>query len=65
LYTYFVSVRFRSKTSIFIFGFTKFDIRNACHRIQSTRTINIFTGRGVRFNRQVIYRKPGKISSYR
>jgi hypothetical protein len=26
---------------------------------------NIFTGRGVRFARQIIYKKTGKVSSYR
>jgi hypothetical protein len=29
------------------------------------RPINIFTGRGVRFSRQIIYKKVGKVSSYR
>jgi amino acid transporter len=27
--------------------------------------INVFTGRGVRFARQVIYKKTGKVSTYR
>jgi len=29
------------------------------------RPINIFTGRGVRFAKQIIYKKAGKVSSYR
>jgi hypothetical protein len=33
--------------------------------IKSMRPINIFTGRGVRFSRQIIYKKVGKVSSYR
>jgi len=29
------------------------------------KKINIFTGKGIRFSRQILYRKTGKISSYR
>jgi len=64
-YTFFVSVRFRTKTSILIFGLLLHDLHIARHSIKSMRPINIFTGRGVRFNRQVIYKKVGKVSSYR
>tara|TARA_B100000795_G_scaffold73607_1_gene52083 strand:- start:7717 stop:7854 length:138 start_codon:yes stop_codon:yes gene_type:complete len=34
-------------------------------QIKALRPINIFTGRGVRFNKQIIYKKTGKVSSYR
>ena len=65
LYSYFSSVKFLSKTSIFIFGFLKSDISKVGFGIKAMRPINIFTGRGVRFSRQIIYKKVGKVSSYR
>jgi hypothetical protein len=64
-YSYFASVKFLSKTSVFIFGLVNKDVCNAAHGIKIMRPINIFTGRGVRFSRQTIYRKVGKVSSYR
>lgn len=64
-YLYFVSVKFLSKVSVLIFGLNKFDIIKASYLFFNKRPINIFTGKGVRFTRQVIYRKAGKISSYR
>ena len=60
-----VSVQFLSKTKILIFGLSRKDILTAGYSIQAARPINVFTGRGVRFARQVIYRKTGKVSSYR
>jgi ribosomal protein L6P/L9E len=65
LYSYFVSVKFLSKTSIIIFGFTFTDLVKIGLGVKKMRPINIFTGRGVRFSRQVIYKKVGKVSSYR
>jgi hypothetical protein len=29
------------------------------------RRMNIFTGRGVRFAKQIVYKKTGKVSAYR
>jgi len=65
VYAYFMSVKFLSKTSIFVFGFIKSDLSKLSHAIKAMRPINIFTGRGVRFAKQVVYKKAGKISSYR
>jgi hypothetical protein len=65
LYSYFVSVKFLSKTSIFIFGFLQTDLLKIGYGLKKMRPINIFTGRGVRFSKQVIYKKVGKVSSYR
>jgi hypothetical protein len=65
LYSYFVSVKFLSKTSIILFGFQQNDLVKVGLGLKSMRPINIFTGRGVRFARQVIYKKVGKVSSYR
>lgn len=65
IYAFFVSVKFLSKTSVLLFGTSKNDLLRVGYTLQKARPINIFTGRGVRFNRQIIYRKKGKISTYR
>ena len=48
-----------------LFGTSYQDIISVGLRIKRLRSINIFTGRGVRFNKQVVYKKTGKVSSYR
>ncbi len=65
VYAYFVSLKFLSKTSIILFGLLKTDLFKVGDAFKKTRPINIFTGRGVRFTRQIVYRKTGKVSSYR
>ena len=65
IYSYFNKVRFLSKTKVLLFGLTKKDILHSSYEIKKKRTVNIFTGRGVRFARQIIYKKTGKVSSYR
>ena len=65
LYSYFVSVKFLSKTSIIVFGFEWRDLIKIGLGVKNMRPINIFTGRGVRFAKQIIYKKVGKVSSYR
>jgi ribosomal protein L6P/L9E len=65
LYSYFISVKFLSKTSILLFGFLKSDIMRVAFGLKRMRSISIFTGRGVRFSRQIVYKKTGKVSSYR
>lgn len=65
IYSFFVSVKFLSKTSVFLFGFSKRDLLNVGYTLRMARPINLFTGRGVRFNRQILYRKTGKISTHR
>lgn len=65
VYAHATSVKFLSKTKIVLFGLSKNDVLKASYGIKATKPINIFTGRGVRFARQIIYRKTGKVSSYR
>lgn len=65
VYAQAVSVRFLSKTKILLFGLSRLDLVNSGHAIKKVKPINIFTGRGIRFARQVIYKKTGKVSSYR
>ena len=65
MYSYFVRIKFLSKTSVILFGFIKNDLKRIGLELKKMRTINIFTGRGVRFNKQTIFKKVGKVSSYR
>ena len=65
VYAFNVSVKFLSKTSVLLFGFSKTDVLTVGYDFKSKKKINIFTGRGVRFARQIVYRKTGKVSSYR
>ena len=60
-----ITVKFLSKTKIILFGWSKPDVFRVGYALSAVRPINIFTGRGVRFARQIIYRKTGKVSSYR
>jgi ribosomal protein L6P/L9E len=65
LYAAYVAVQFQSKTHIFLFGLLKSDLIYVTLFLKNMRPISIFTGRGVRFSSQVIYKKVGKVSSYR
>lgn len=64
-YNYVTAVKFLSKTKIFFFGVSKKDLFNLTLAVKTMRPINVFTGRGVRFAKTVIYKKTGKVSSYR
>jgi hypothetical protein len=65
LYLFNVSIKFLSKTQIFVYGISKKDVFMASSQIRASKPLNIFTSRGVRFSRQIIYKKTGKVSSYR
>jgi ribosomal protein L6P/L9E len=65
LYSFFVTVKFLTKTTILMFGNNYQDILNNSYSLYNIKKINIFTGKGIRFSRQIIYRKTGKVSSYR
>ena len=65
IYSYFNKVKFIGKTKVILFGLVKEDVLSAAYTLKSKRSINIFTGRGVRFAKQIVYKKQGKVSSYR
>nr|QCU82630.1 ribosomal protein L6 [Pseudourostyla cristata] len=65
IYINYVSVKFLSKTSVLMFGINNNDIITKSYELYNTRTYNIFTTRGIRFAKQIIYKKAGKISTYR
>jgi len=64
-YGFSICVKFLSKTIIFLFGLFKKDILKFSHSFKQVKPINPFTGRGVRFAKQIVYRKTGKVSLYR
>lgn len=59
------AVRLSSKTSLLLFGLWRDDIHDSGVRIWAVRPANVYTGKGIRFNRQILYRKQGKMSTYR
>jgi len=65
VYSSAITVKFLSKTKILLFGLSKQDVMQSAYSLARVKPINIFTGRGVRFARQVIYRKTGKVGAYR
>ena len=64
-YNNLVSVNFLSKTKVFFFGLSKSDIFSLSYFVKQIRPLNIFTGRGVRFSKTIVYKKTGKVSLYR
>jgi hypothetical protein len=65
LYSFFINVKFITKTSIILFGVNLKDLEKKTNELVNIKKINIFTSRGIRFAKQIIYKKTGKISSYR
>ena len=65
IYGYFISIKFKNKTNVFLFSISYWNIIFYSFLIKFIRPINIFTGRGIRFTRDKIFKKAGKISSYR
>jgi len=65
LYSFFITVKFLTKTTILMFGINNNDLSFGSYALYNIKKINIFTGKGIRFARQIVYRKTGKVSSYR
>lgn len=65
LYAFFLHVKFLSKTTLIVFGLNNYDVNTVSRSIYNWRPLNIFTLRGVRFAKQIIYKKSGKVSTYR
>lgn len=65
VHLYKLSLKFITKTSVFLYGINKQNLSAASFNLKNVRSINIFTGKGIRFTRQIIYKKTGKVGSYR
>lgn len=57
--------RLLSKTEILIWGRSKLPVWRFAWSIKRIRPYNKYTGKGIRFTRQITYKKLGKIGSYR
>nr|YP_011027873.1 ribosomal protein L6 [Euplotes cristatus]UPM52083.1 ribosomal protein L6 [Euplotes cristatus] len=55
---------FRTKTRGYFVGLTRFILMRGFSKLFGAKPINIFTGRGVRARKQIIFRKVGKLSLY-
>jgi ribosomal protein L6P/L9E len=64
-YLFNLSLKFKNKYFLTIFGINFFNFNKQIFFFKNIKPINIFTGRGIRFIQDSIYKKPGKISSYR
>ncbi len=58
-----INIKFLSKTTFFLFGINLVDINVTAFKIRSLRSINIFTSKGIRFTRQIVYKKAGKVAN--
>jgi len=65
LYAFFTNVLFLSKTSLIVFGINHKHVTFLSSKVWKWRPINLFTGRGIRFSKQIVYKKSGKVSTYR
>lgn len=65
LYSFYLSVKFITKTTVLMFGINYSNLLFSSFSLYNVKKINIFTAKGIRFAKQIIYRKTGKVSSYR
>jgi hypothetical protein len=63
-YAYSTKIVFLRKAKFLFTSSFREDIVKTGYGLIDFRPINIFTGRGVRFRRQTVYKKAGKISTY-
>ena len=64
-YHYSTSSDFLSKTKILFFSLSRISLLSISKSLKNIKPINVFTGRGLRFSRQIVHRKTGKVSTYR
>jgi ribosomal protein L6P/L9E len=57
--------RIISKQKLALWGFSQILISQTAKNLSKLKPLNIYHGRGVRTTRAVIFRKAGKVSSYR
>jgi len=64
LYNYRTVPRLTSKTRGYFIGLNYFVLRQSLTTLRQAKPINLFTGRGVRLTKQLIFKKIGKVSMY-
>jgi hypothetical protein len=60
-----VKVKRAGKMKMVFFGTNFFEIRYFLSSLIHWRPMNVYNGRGLRFSRQLVFRKFGKVSAYR
>ena len=53
------------KMRLIFFGTNRYDLRKFLSESIVWRPMNVYNGRGLRFARQLVFRKFGKVSAYR
>lgn len=63
----FQGLRFKKKgrMRLIVFGSSLFDLSFWVAEAKRWRPMNAYHGRGLRFGKQVFFKKPGKVSAYR
>lgn len=64
LYNYNAKPLLTLKTKGFFLGINSFFLKNSARNLKNSKSINTFTGKGVRFTKQIIRKKTGKVSMY-
>lgn len=65
IFAYKLELKFNTKTSFLMIGVNKANVSTLSISFKNKKPINIFTGKGIRFSKQIVYKKTGKVSSYR
>lgn len=65
LFNFIIGLKFLSKTLVLMYGINRKDVIKSGKLFFLKKPINVFTGRGIRFSRQIVYKKTGKLSTYR
>lgn len=58
------SIKVVAKLRFYFFGLNFFLLRAVTNSFVSKKKFNIFTGNGLRFSKQLVYKKTGKVSTY-
>jgi hypothetical protein len=58
------AVRVFMKTKFYFFGLSNFLIRRSLNLFVYNKRISVYSGNGLRFSKQLVYKKVGKVSMY-
>lgn len=64
LYNYQTTLKLTLKIRGYFIGLNSFLLKQSINSLRCSKPINPFTGRGVRFSKQLIHKKVGKVSMY-
>lgn len=61
----YISSKKRKRMRIIFFGTCRWELKSFLSTLIRWRPMNVYNGRGMRFARQLVFRKDGKVSAYR